>query len=304
MKYFFLILFYLSTYLNAQQCLGGELRTIDSYTYGRFEVRMKPATGDGYVSSFFTYHDFWGTSYDGAWQTYINEIDIEFTGNLENSIQFTTHHPGPWSLTEIQSINFNPHLEYHNYAFEWTPEYVKWFIDGIEVYSQNQDIVDDLNQPHKIMMNLWSAIYEDWVGAWDPSSMPVSSFYDHVKYYEYTEGEGNYGTNNNFTLLWEDNFNELNTQRWEEATHGFDGNYCQFDPVNVLFHNGELILFLTQTDYLLGDVNADNILNVLDVVDIVSMVLSFTTPVNTADYNQDNMLNVLDLIFIIEDIIN
>ena len=304
MKYFFLILFYLSTYLNAQQCLGGELRTIDSYTYGRFEVRMKPAIGDGYVSSFFTYHDFWGTSYDGAWQTYINEIDIEFTGNLDNSIQFTTHHPGPWSLTEIQSINFNPHLEYHNYAFEWTPEYVKWFIDGIEVYSQNQDIVDDLNQPHKIMMNLWSAIYEDWVGVWDPSSMPVSSFYDYVKYYEYTEGEGDYGTSNNFTLLWEDDFNELNTQRWEEATHGFDGNYCQFDPVNVLFHNGEMILFLTQTDYLLGDVNADNILNVLDVVDIVSMVLSFTTPVNTADYNQDNMLNVLDLIFIIEDIIN
>ena len=115
-------------------------------------------------------------------QNNINEIDIEFTGNLDSSIQFTTHHPGPWSLTEIHELNFNPHLEYHNYAFEWTPTYVKWFIDGIEVYSQNQDIVDDLIHPHKIMMNLWSAIYEDWVGQWDPSSMPVSSFYDYVKY--------------------------------------------------------------------------------------------------------------------------
>ena len=134
MKYLLSISFFLLNFLNAQECLGGELRTIESYTYGRFEVRMKPAIGDGYVSSFFTYHDFWETPY-GTWQTYINEIDIEFTGNLDNSIQFTTHHPGPWSSTQIYELDFNSHTEYHNYAFEWTPTYVKWFVDGIEVFA-------------------------------------------------------------------------------------------------------------------------------------------------------------------------
>ena len=96
MQLFLFILIYFFTSLNAQQCLGAELRTIDSYTYGRFEVRMKPATGDGYVSSFFTYHDFWGTSYNGAWQTYINEVDIDFTG--ENT--------GYESITRNELITF------------------------------------------------------------------------------------------------------------------------------------------------------------------------------------------------------
>ena len=33
---------------------GGELRTLQDYRYGRFEVRMKSAAGDGVISSFFT----------------------------------------------------------------------------------------------------------------------------------------------------------------------------------------------------------------------------------------------------------
>ena len=300
---YIILLFILINSLNGQECLGGELRTIESFTYGRFEVNMKPVEGDGYVSSFFTYHDFWEVPY-GSWQTYINEIDIEFTGNLENSIQFTTHHPGDWSETQILPIDFNPYNEFHDYAFEWTPTYVKWFIDDIEVYTQDEDIVNDLVYPHKIMMNLWSAIWEDWVGEWDPSTMPTSSFYDYVKYYEFTEGQGDYGTNNNFTLLWEDNFDVMDNSRWQEATHGFSGNNCQFSPLNVLFHNGKLLLFATETNLLLGDVNNDATLNVIDVVSIVQMILSYEEIVNTADYNQDNILNVLDLIFIINQILN
>ena len=300
----FLFLFFIISVINSQDCLGGELRSKESFTYGRFEVRMKSAQGNGYVSSFFTYHDFWSTSYNGDWQNYINEIDIEFTGNLDHSIQFTTHHPGPWSQTQILPLNYNPHQEYHDYAFEWTPNSVKWFVNNVEIYNQNQSIVDDLVYPQKIMMNLWSAIYQDWVGEWNPETMPVNSFYDYVKYYAYTEGSGNYGTDNNFTLLWEDHFNAMNENRWEEATHGFDGNYCQFDPLNVLFHNGKMILFATDSQYILGDVNNDMALNITDVVSIVNMILDFSEIVNIADYNQDNMLNVVDLIFIIDVILN
>ena len=36
---------------------GGELRTYESFRYGRYEVRMKSALGSGVVSSFFTYRD-------------------------------------------------------------------------------------------------------------------------------------------------------------------------------------------------------------------------------------------------------
>ena len=38
--------------LTAKPYRGGELRTIDTYRYGRYEVRMKSAAGSGVVSSF------------------------------------------------------------------------------------------------------------------------------------------------------------------------------------------------------------------------------------------------------------
>ena len=41
----------------SQQYFGGELRTKESFLYGRFEARFKSAQGDGLVSSFFTYQD-------------------------------------------------------------------------------------------------------------------------------------------------------------------------------------------------------------------------------------------------------
>ena len=71
-----LISVYFLNPLNGQECLGGELRTIDSYLYGRFEVNMKSAAGGGYVSSFFTYHDHWEDSSPDEWGLLTNEIDI------------------------------------------------------------------------------------------------------------------------------------------------------------------------------------------------------------------------------------
>ena len=35
-----------------QGCNSGAINTVESYLYGRFEVRMKSADGDGLVSSF------------------------------------------------------------------------------------------------------------------------------------------------------------------------------------------------------------------------------------------------------------
>ena len=290
-----------------QDCLGGELRTINNFLYGRFEVNMKSAEGDGYVSSFFTYHDHWGDSNPDEWSLLTNEIDIEMTGNHDNSVQFTTHHPGEpnsWSYGEIIDVGYNPHAEFHDYAIEWTPNYVKWFIDDIEVYSQNENIVDDLIYPQKVMMNLWSAIWEDWVGEWNPNTMPIMAYYNYVKYYEYTPGDGNYGSNNNFTLSWIDEFDLFDDSRWEEATHGFSSNNCQFTPLNVLFHDGQMILVVSDISYMLGDVNYDSTIDVLDIVLILEIIIFDSDVINTADYNQDNEINVIDIVQIVSVILD
>ena len=46
-----LIFIFSGSILIAKPYRGGELRTIDTYRYGRYEVRMKSAAGSGVVLS-------------------------------------------------------------------------------------------------------------------------------------------------------------------------------------------------------------------------------------------------------------
>jgi len=297
-------------------CYVGALQTSESYLYGRFEVRMKSADGDGIVSSFFTYNTNWDTDLGNLnW----NEIDIEMTGNRDSSVQFTTHHPGQpnsWSYGDIISVDFNPHLEFHDYAIEWTPSSIKWFIDSEEVYIQSENIVDDLMYSQNIMMNIWPAVWENWVGEWDEEDTPKHAYYDFVKYYTYKPGSGNYGSNNNFELLWEDNFNTLDDNLWNDNSNGsFEGNMCSFSPKNSNFYNGYLILSLTDfyeeinCNEINGDVTLDSNLDILDIVYTIDVILNDIIyeldicQFLAIDFDCNQLINILDIIFFIDTIL-
>ena len=227
-----------------QQYFGGELRTKDSFLYGRFEARLKSAQGDGLVSSFFTYQD---ELINGGhiW----NEIDIEVLGRWSNIVNMNTITPGQSShLRESLIKDLNAHSDFNDYAFEWTPNYVAWFINGKEYYRQDlptHTYIATLRHPQKIMMNLWVPVYEDWVGKWNEDIIPRFAYYDNVSYYEHTPGTGSHGTGNNFTLKWNDEFDSFDSSRWEKATHTFSGNRVKFEPENVVFKDGKMILCLT-----------------------------------------------------------
>lgn len=214
---------------------GAEYRTKASYTYGRFEVRMKSAAGSGILTTLFTYHD--SSPFSVAnW----NEIDIEIMGRYSNEVQYNTITPNRVDHVRRQVVKFNPHQSFHVHAFEWTPDYVAWFIDGYEVYRQTEAHVATLTRPQKIMMNMWQPTAIAWAGAFDPNTLPFYGYYDWVKYYAYTPGEGD-----NFTLQWTDNFDNWDQSRWDKATHTFDGNNAQFIHDNIVFRNGYMILCLT-----------------------------------------------------------
>ncbi|MDZ7301878.1 MAG: family 16 glycosylhydrolase [candidate division KSB1 bacterium] len=227
----------------AKNYKGAELRTKVAYTYGRFEVRLKSAQREGVVSSFFTY-------YDGDVSLNWNEIDIEILGRYADDVQFNTITPGQNNHVRHQPIPFNPHVDFHTYAFEWTPEYVAWFIDGFEAYRQTGEHIAMLNKSQKIMMNIWNPAFVNWVGSWGAEALPAFSYYDWVSYASYTPGTGNTGTNNNFTQQWRDDFDSWDQARWAKATHTFNGNNCDFVPENVVFQNGLMTLCLTDTTNL------------------------------------------------------
>ena len=239
--YVFIIIF-LAGIINTsaqKKYKGAEYRTKQSFTYGRFEVSMKSAQREGMLSSFFTYYDGGGGS--ANW----NEIDIEILGRYNNEVQFNTITPGQTNHVRANMVNFNPALDFHTYAIEWTPEYVAWFIDNSEVYRQTGDFIKTLTHPQKIMMNVWNPAYINWIGEWNDYVLPAFAYYDWVSYYTYTPGSGNYGTENNFTFQWKDDFNSWDQSRWDKSTHTWEGNNCDFIQENAVLNNGNLILCLT-----------------------------------------------------------
>ncbi|MEW6060834.1 MAG: family 16 glycosylhydrolase [Bacteroidota bacterium] len=239
MRSVLVMIFLASLFVYAKPYKGAEYRTKETYTYGRFEVRMKAAQREGMLSSFFTYHEITTTA---EW----NEIDIEILGRYTDDVQFNTITPGQVNHVSHYKTSFNPSLEFHTYAFEWTPTYVAWFVDGKEVYRQTGVHIESLNRPQKIMMNIWNPTYPNWVGEWNENVLPAFAYYDWVSYSSYTPGVGNTGTDSNFTFQWKDDFDVWDQTRWEKATHTWAGNGCDFVQANAVLKGGTLILCLTK----------------------------------------------------------
>ena len=231
--------------LDAKPYRGGELRTIQDYRYGRFEVRMKSAAGDGVISSFFTYRDYWSEGLTGS--QHWNEIDWEWLGRYDDRVQTNLITQNEWNHEQLVSVDFNPHDDYNTYAFEWTPDYVAFFVNDDLVRMDDSYYVDSLYHYQKIMMNIWQPTHVDWVGEFDPDILPVYAFYDWVKYYAYVPNSGNAGTDNDFILMWTDDFDYYDASRWDKANHTWDGNNCDLIFSNVVFEYGYLILCLTNS---------------------------------------------------------
>ncbi|MBN2414559.1 family 16 glycosylhydrolase [bacterium] len=226
----------------AREYKGAELRTRESFLYGRFEVSYRASRGSGQTSTFFTYNDDYPNT---PW----NEIDIEIMGRYRDDVQFNTIATGVRSHVRHQYVDFDPGLDYHVYACEWTPDYVAWFIDGEEAARQTGDHIAALQYPQKIMMNIWQPAAAGWAGEFDERILPLFAWYDYVSYYSYTPGMGDSGTNGDFTLQWTDQFDSFDEIRWQKATHTFNGNNVDFIPENCVFADGKMILCLTGGTY-------------------------------------------------------
>ncbi len=238
-RLFLVLIVSLPVLLSAKVYKGAEYRTKEAFLYGRFETRMKSSQREGMLTSFFTYNDNYPST---PW----NEIDIEVMGRYSDQIQYNAITPGTTNHVGRRQTPFNPSLEFHTYAFEWTPTYVAWFIDGVESYRQTAAHIQTLTYAQKIMMNVWIQSAVNWSGQWNENSLPSFSYYDHVSYASYTPGAGSSGSDNNFTPQWKDDFNSFDAARWEKASHTFPDNQVDFIPENIVFNNGMMILCITK----------------------------------------------------------
>jgi hypothetical protein len=181
------------------QVLSVRMNTNESWTYGYFEARMKLPSGKGTWPALWMMpeKDVDGWPHDG-------EIDImEHVGHDPNNIHCTIHcgaysyytGTSPKGATRIIST---AQSDFHVYALEWTPDYIRGYIDGVVYRTGFLDLLQfsfdndkkgnkstwPFNVPFYLKLNLaWGG---DWGGAQgvDESVLPAIYEIDYVRVYQ------------------------------------------------------------------------------------------------------------------------
>ena len=213
---------------------SAELYRTNPYFYGRFEARLQFAPGEGVVSSFFLWKD--GSSSTTSW----NELDFE---KINAACRLQTN---IWTGTGTQSAQFNtPAFNictgFHTYAFEWTPDYIAWFIDGTQVRKVTGASVTEYTQNASAGMamhfNVWVG-NSSFGGVLDPSILPVNQYLSWVQYSSYANGA--------FDLQWREDFDAATIPSgWATGTWLSPYNLSMHNPDNVSFVSGLAVLSMT-----------------------------------------------------------
>lgn len=220
----------------ASAVASAELYPTAAYRYGRFEARIRYAAGDGVVSSFFLWKD--GSEVSG---TFWNELDFEKLGDT-CWMQTNTLYGTPVSSDEQKHTMPSDMCDaYHDYSFEWTPTYIAWFIDGMEIRRETGAVAtafaDNAPAGMQIRFNVWPGT-EDFGGNFNPAILPVRQYISWVQYSSYRDG--------NFERQWREEFDGSSVPNgW--ATGNWESPYGRstHNPQNVAFVNGIAVLSLT-----------------------------------------------------------
>lgn len=173
---------------DGRSYLGGELRTAETFTYGRFEARARFARGSGVVSSLFTFYDHLS---DPDLEENWNEIDIEFVGKSPEKVQFNIMY---WDDSKAQQshehfieLGYDATAEFHDYAIEWLPEAINFYVDDVLVHSQAEHVPARMKRPSRLMLSVWPVSGEqgivNWAGAFDDKVLPAAALYEWVRVY-------------------------------------------------------------------------------------------------------------------------
>ena len=158
------------------QC--AEIQSRAFYDYGTFEVRMRAARASGTNSAFFTYvgppH---GQPHD--------EIDFEVLGRNTREVQVNTYVAGKGGHEQTVPNGTDSADEFVDYAFEWTPDRVRWFVNGKllhEISGRGENVP---THAAKIYLSIWNGHgLDDWLGRFEEPHEPLKMFVEHVAFTE------------------------------------------------------------------------------------------------------------------------
>jgi endo-1,3-1,4-beta-glycanase ExoK len=226
---------------QASAVASAELYQNQTYTYGRFEARIRFAASDGVISSFFLWKP--GSEMAG---TFWNELDFEKLGpvcrlqtNPLYGLPVADHHV-------FATLDADLCGEYHTYTFEWTPSYIAYLVDGVEVRRDGEDVAAAFAQNAasgmQIHFNIWPGD-ATFGGNFDAANLPLQQYISWVQYSSFADGA--------FALQWREEFDGPTLPSgWAVGNWASPKNHSTHQAANVGFVAGTSVLSLTADDAL------------------------------------------------------
>ena len=170
------------------QVLSIRVNTVQSWTYGYFETRLKLPSGKG------TWPAFWMmpknfTTWPGDGEIDIME-EVGFRPNwVSSSIHCNAYNHMIGTQKTGETLVSTAESDFHVYAVEWTKDYIRGFADGKQHFEFRNDNAGNkntwpFNAPFYLKLNLaWGG---NWGGAQgvDESKLPAIYEIDYVRVYQ------------------------------------------------------------------------------------------------------------------------
>lgn len=140
--------------LPAYTLNGGWVVSNDLYGYGSYAARIKVPNAPSSITAFFLYEP----------PDYASEIDIEIYNDTSRRIMFTTYSGGRQTHTRTKKLPFDPTKGFHEYRFDYAPNFVKFYVDGRLMKTWRRGI------PKNFMHLYINAWFPTWLEGRKPST--------------------------------------------------------------------------------------------------------------------------------------
>ena len=150
-----------------------EIQTREAYGYGLWEARLRPVTASGVVSAVFAFiGPVHGRSHE--------EIDVEFLGKDTRIVQLNYFTGGNGGNEQLIPLAFDAATVMRDYAFEWAPEALRWYVDGELVHEVRGDALPE--PPAKFYISLWNGRDAGWLGEFQARDLPLDMVVERVAF--------------------------------------------------------------------------------------------------------------------------
>ncbi len=176
---------------SGSRVYSARVNTRKNWTYGYFEARLKLPKGKGTWPAFWMMPSVWSGWPEGG------EIDImEHVGCVPTEVSSSIHCKAYYHAIGTQKTAARKIAtvmdEFHTYALEWTPEYIKTYVDGELLFKYDPDDYPKgrnadtwpFDKPFELKLNLaWGG---DWGGMYgvDESCLPATYEIDYVRVFQ------------------------------------------------------------------------------------------------------------------------